>query len=62
MYAFQSESTPYSYLNAKELLAWNRRDIWYLSESNEIQIHNHLVHQGTLNHLAKLAKLASFTN
>ena len=27
-YAFQSESTLYSCLNVKELLAWNRHNIW----------------------------------
>ena len=27
-----------------------------LSESNMIQTHNHLVHKGILNHLARLAK------
>ena len=31
-YAFQSESTLYSCLNVKEILAQNRRDIWNLSE------------------------------
>ena len=30
-YAFQSESTLYSYLNAKELLARNRHDMWSLN-------------------------------
>ena len=54
-YVFQSGSTPYSSLNVKELLAWNRRYIWSLSDSNGIQTHNHLVRKWTLNHLAKLA-------
>ena len=40
MYAFQSESTLYSCLNVKELLAWNRRDIWDLSDSNGIRALN----------------------
>ena len=31
-YAFQSESTLYSCLNVKELLAQRRRDIWSLSD------------------------------
>ena len=31
-YAFQSESTLYSYLNVKELLARSRREIWSLAE------------------------------
>ena len=43
-YVFQSESALYSWLNVKELLARNRYDIWRLSDSNGIQIHNHLVH------------------
>ena len=30
-FKFQSESTLYSCLNVKELLAWNRCDIWSLS-------------------------------
>ena len=41
-YAFQSESTLYSCLNVKELLARNRRDIWSLSDSSGIWTHNHL--------------------
>ena len=53
MYAFQSESTLHSYLNVKELLAGTSCDIWYLSVSNEIRTHNHLVCKRTLNHLAK---------
>ena len=31
-YAFQSESTLYSYLNVKELLARSRREIWSLAK------------------------------
>ena len=42
-------------LNVKELLAWRRRHIWSLRESNGIRIHNHLVSKWTLNHLSKLA-------
>ena len=57
-YAFQSESTLYDYLNVKELLARNRRDIWNLSEYNETRTHNHLVRKQTLNHLAKLVELS----
>ena len=53
-YAFQSESTLYSCLNIKELLAQNRRGISSLSDSNRIRTHNHLVHNETLNQLAKL--------
>ena len=53
-YAFQSESTLYSCLNIKELLAQNRRGISSLSDNNRIRTHNHLVHNETLNQLAKL--------
>ena len=45
-YAFQSESTLYSCLNVKELLARSRREIWSLSDCNWTR---------TLNHLATLA-------
>ena len=50
------ESALYSCLNIKELLVRNSRDIWSLSDSNEIQIHNQLVRKRTLNYLAKLTK------
>ena len=54
-YASQSESTLYSSLKVKELLARNRRDIWNIwSDSNWIRTHNHLVRKRTLNHLAKI--------
>ena len=52
-YALQSESTLYSCLNVKELLARNRRDIWSLSGSNGVRSHNHLVCKWTLNHLTE---------
>ena len=55
-YAFQSESTLYSFLNVKELLARSRHEIWSLSDCNWTRTHNHLVHKQTLNHLAKLTK------
>ena len=45
---FQSESRLYSFLYVKELLARNRRNIWSLSDSNGIRIHNHLVRKRTL--------------
>ena len=54
-YAFQSESTLFSWLNVKELLARNRREIRSLSDCNWTRIHNHLVCKRTLKHLAKLA-------
>ena len=53
-YAFQSESTLYSSLNVKELLALNRYKIWSLSECNWTRTQNHLVRKWTLNHLANL--------
>ena len=57
-YAFQSESTFYSCLNVKKLLARNRREIWSLSDCNWTRSHNHLVRKWTLNHLAKLARFS----
>ena len=53
-YAFQSESTLYSCLNVKELLARNRRVIWSLRDCSWIRTQNHLVCKRTLNHLVKL--------
>ena len=44
----------YSCLNVKELLPQIRREIWSLSGCNCTRNHNHLVHEQTLNHLAKL--------
>ena len=58
-YALQSESTLYSCLNIKELLARSRREIWSLSDCNWTRTHNHLVHKRTLSHLAKLANWLS---
>ena len=52
-YSFQSESTPYSCLNAKELLGRSRRKIWSLSDCNWTQTQNLLVHKRTPNHLVK---------
>ena len=46
-------------VNVKELLAWSRRHIWSLFDSNRIPTHNHLVYRRTLNHLAKLVKWLS---
>ena len=43
-YAFQSESTLYSWLNVKKLLARSRREIWSLSDCNWARTHNHLIH------------------
>ena len=52
---YQNESTLYSCLNVKELLARNRPHIWSLSDNNGIRTHNQLVRKRTLNH-------CSFTN
>ena len=52
-YTFQSESTLYSCLNVKKLLARSRREIWSLSDCNWTQ---HLSRKRTRNHLAKLTK------
>ena len=57
MYAFQSESTLYSCLNVKELLAQSWCEIWSLSDCNWTRTQNHLVHKPTLNHLAKFNHL-----
>ena len=51
---FYSEFTLCSYLNAKELLAQNRRIIWSLSNWNRIVIHNHLLRNWTLNHFKSM--------
>ena len=58
-YAFQNDSTLYSCLNVKQLLAWNRRETWRLSDCNWTRTQNHLVCKRTLNHLAKLSKWLS---
>ena len=58
-YVFQRETTLYSCLNVKGLLARSRLEIWSLSDCNWTRTHNHLVRNQTLYHLAKLAKLAS---
>ena len=58
-YAFQSESTLYSYLNVKELLAWSKSKMWRLRDWNWTRTNNHLVHKRTLKDLAKLAKWLS---
>ena len=58
-YAFQSESTLYSCLDVKELLARSRCKIWTLSYCNTTWTWNHLVCKRTLNHLVKLVKWLS---
>ena len=52
-YAFQSESTLYSRLNVKEILARSRHEIWRSSDCNWDRTQNHLVLKRTFNHLAK---------
>ena len=42
-------------MNLKEFLAWNRRDIWSLSDCNGIRTYNHIVLNQSLNHVDKLA-------
>ena len=54
-YAFQSQSTLYSCLNVKELLARSRHEIWSLSDYNWTRTQNCLVRKRTLNHVIKLA-------
>ena len=58
-YTFQSESTLYSCLHVKELLALSWHKIWSLSDCKWTQTHDHLVLKRTLNCLAKLAKWLS---
>ena len=55
---FQSESTLYSCLNVKELLARNRREIWSLSDYNGTWTHNYLIHKQTLNGWMFIYKLS----
>ena len=47
-------------MNVKEILAWNRRDIWILSDWNRIRTHNYIVCKRALNHLIKLAYFSHF--
>ena len=54
-----SEYTICNCLYVKELLPWNRRDIWNETDCKEIRIHNHLFRELTLNHLAKF-KISKF--
>ena len=49
-----------SFKHILKYLARSRRRIWSLSDSSKIRTHNHLVHTGTLNQLAKLAKWLSY--
>ena len=58
-YAFQSESTVYSCVNVKELLAGSRGKMWSLRYWNWTPTQNHLARKETVNHLAKLTKWLS---
>ena len=51
-YASQSESTHYSCLNVKEVLAQSTREIWSLNDCNWTWTQNHLVRKRTRNHWA----------
>ena len=51
-YVFPSESTLYSCLNVKEVLARRRREIWRWSDCHWTPSQNHLVLKWTLIHLA----------
>ena len=56
--SFRMNPHSIAWLNVKELLARIRCQIC-LKESNDIRSHNHFVRQGTINHLAKVAKWLS---
>ena len=56
-YAFQSKSTLHSCLNVKELLAWNRREIWSLSDCYWTRTHNHLVRERILDHSGQFGQI-----
>ena len=58
-YAFQSESTLYSCLNVKEVLARSRCEIWRWSDCNWTRTQNQLVIKQTLKHLAKVVEWLS---
>ena len=58
-YSFQSESTLYSCLNVKELLAQSMPKVWRFSDCNWTGTQNYLVHKWTFHHLANMAKWLS---
>ena len=58
-HAIKSESTNYGCLNVKKPLDRGRPENISISDCNETQTQNHLVHTPSSNHLAKLAKLLS---
>ena len=55
-YVFHCESTLYSCLNVKDVIAQNRCNIYNLSDSNGIRTHSHWARKRTLKNLAKLSK------
>ena len=59
-YAFRVSLHSWGCLNAKELIARNRRGIWRLSDCNRTRTHNHLLRKQTLNHLVKLDSSAKW--
>ena len=59
MYAVQSESTFYSSLNVKELLAGRKNEICRWSDYKWTRTQNHLVLKGTLTQLPKVTKWLS---
>ena len=62
MYAFQSESTLYNWLKVKELFAWNRRDVWGLSDCNVCRTHTHLIRKWALKPFSQSAQNAWVLN
>ena len=56
---FLSLYTLCNWLNVKELVARNERDIWRSSDWNRIWTYNHLVRKRTFNYLSKPTKLLS---
>ena len=56
---FRSESTLYTSLNIKGLLAQNKCYIWGSSDCSVTLTHKHLLRKGTLSPLAKVAKWLS---
>ena len=56
---FLSLYTLCNWLNVKELVARNERDIWRSSDWNGIWTYNHLVRKRTVNYLSKPTKLLS---
>ena len=58
-YVFQSEYTPCSFLNVKELLARRRSQIWRWSDCTCTRTQKHLVLKWTVNYLGKVTRWLS---